>query len=651
MRTRELLKKYWHWLGLTLFATLIALAALIAPNRISLLELEREAFSAENQIRKKLLDDPQVVMHALTVPGGGTQLADVFEDAGYGRRLLRYELYDSKGDLLFTRGLANLTLDQPAVAAAVNPSMNGATIGLYAGDGKHGPAHFARLHVPLNIDGKVHGSLEIYLDQNEQAGVLNSYFGIIALVILSLVGMGIAMPLALAWSRGRAQRRAREEVLYLQSHDALTGLANRSQFTECLKHTLEKTKDEDLHLAVISLDIDRFHELNDSLEGQGGDRVLHDVGTRIKHVARDRDIVGRLGGDEFAIALADVAALSDVMAFVHRLGMALAQPFHVNNREVILTTSVGIALAPADGDTADALVRHSTIALARAKQDGGQRMCFYEESMDKAVQHRHKIEQDLRHALRRGEFEVVYQPQYNLKTEQRCGSEALIRWHHPALGLISPGQFISVAEEIGLIVPIGEWVLRQACSDATQWPEHLTVAVNLSPAQFRDGDIAETVADVLHETGLAANRLELEITESLLINDTEEVVTKLNRLRELGVRIAMDDFGTGYSSLSYLARFPFSKIKIDQQFVRNMTRDPAMRAIVKTIIALGKSLRITITAEGVETREQAEMLRSLDCPQVQGFLYGRPEKATAHAEKALAKASKDARVPKRPSAA
>jgi EAL domain-containing protein (putative c-di-GMP-specific phosphodiesterase class I) len=239
------------------------------------------------------------------------------------------------------------------------------------------------------------------------------------------------------------------------------------------------------------------------------------------------------------------------------------------------------------------------------------------------------VEHELRLALSREEFDVVYQPQYDLKTEEQCGSEALIRWHHPVHGKIAPGHFISVAEDTGLIVPLGEWVLRRACSDAVHWPEPLTVAVNLSPAQFRDGDIAETVAEVLKDTGLPPERLELEITENLLINDTDEVLGKLNRLRDLGVAIAMDDFGTGFSSLSYIARFPFNKIKIDRQFIRNMTRDPAMRAIVKTIIALGKSLDVIITAEGVETPEQAAMLREFGCPQVQGFLYGYPASAEA----------------------
>jgi diguanylate cyclase (GGDEF)-like protein len=378
---------------------------------------------------------------------------------------------------------------------------------------------------------------------------------------------------------------------------------------------------------VLCLDIDKFKEINDAADHAGGDQVLREIGARIKLTLRERDLLARLSGDEFAIALVDITNLGDVMAFMNRLIDALRSPFQIADKDLLLTTSVGIAMAPADGDKATTVLRHATIALSRAKGDGGQRMCFFEPSMDKALQRRRLVEQELRLALGRDEFDVVYQPQYDLATERQIGSEALIRWHHPVHGKIAPGHFISVAEDTGLIVPIGEWVLRRACSDAVTWKEPLTVAVNLSPAQFRDGDIAETVAHVLKETGLDPARLELEITESLLINDTEEVLSKLNRLRDLGVAIAMDDFGTGYSSLSYLARFPFSKIKIDRQFVRNMTRDPAMRAIVKTIIALGKSLDVTITAEGVETEEQAQMLRDFGCAQVQGFLYGYPGEA------------------------
>ena len=257
-----------------------------------------------------------------------------------------------------------------------------------------------------------------------------------------------------------------------------------------------------------------------------------------------------------------------------------------------------------------------------APRQAGMR-CF-EPGMDKALQRRRMIEHELRQALAREEFEVVYQSQHDLVSGARVGVEALVRWQHPVHGKVAPAHFISVAEETGLIVPLGEWVLRRACSDAVSWTEPLTVAVNLSPAQFRDADMAETVARVLRETGLPPKRLELEITESLLISDTDEVFGKLTRLRELGVRIVMDDFGTGYSSFNYLARFAFDKIKIDRQFVRNMTRDPAMLAIVKTIVTLGKSLGVTVTAEGVESEEQAAMLREFGCPEAQGFLYGQP---------------------------
>jgi diguanylate cyclase (GGDEF)-like protein len=630
MLLKASLKKYWHWAGLALLSALIAATALVAPSRVSLLELEREAVVAEDRIHAHILEEPQVVLDALTIPGAAPQLGEVFQDTGYATRVLRYELYDARGRLVFTSGLSSLKLNDNAVDVTQNPVQDGAVVGLYTGHAEDGPTHFALLRLPIDLNANARGTLIVYLDQSDQANVLSGYFGLIALVILILLGIGVATPVAFAWMRSQEQRQAEEQVRYLQSHDALTGLANRRAFADSLGEAMARMKRDNTHIAVICLDIDKFKEINDATEHGGGDQVLREIASRIKGTLRERDIIARLGADEFAIALVDITNLGDVMAFMNRLVAALRLPFHVGGKELLITTSVGIALAPADGDTAESVLRHATIALSRAKGDGGQRMCFFEESMDKALQRRRTVEHELRLALGREEFEVVYQPQYSLATEEQCGSEALIRWHHPVHGKIAPGHFISVAEETGLIVPIGEWVLRRACFDAVTWPEHLTIAVNLSPAQFRDSDIAETVADILHETGLPAERLELEITENLLINDTEEVLGKLNRLRDLGVKIAMDDFGTGYSSLSYLARFPFSKIKIDRQFIRNMTRDPAMRAIVKTIIALGKSLDVTITAEGVETPEQAQMLRKFGCPQVQGFLYGHPEAAAAH---------------------
>lgn len=625
MAVFESLKKQWHWTGLALLCALIAVTAFLAPGKISTLELRREAVTAADRIRAQMLKEPDAVFDALTRPGLAPQLANILDHAGYSHRVLRFELYDEAERLRFTSGLSGLNLSDAPATATAGPTSETPEVALYEASVKGASrTHFAVLTLPLQMNGEPRGTLFVYLNQTDQANVLSDYFGIIAAITLLLLGVGIATPVAFAWMRGQERRQAEEQVRYLESHDALTGLANRRAFVEGLSEAMQRMTRDRTQIAVLGLDIDKFKEINDAADHAGGDQVLREIGARIKLTLRDRDLLARLSGDEFAIALVDITNLGDVMAFMNRLVDALRRPFQVGDKDLLLTTSVGIAMAPADGDKPTTILRHAAIALARAKGDGGQRMCFFEPSMDKALQRRRLVEHELRLALGRNEFDVVYQPQYDLATERQCGSEALIRWHHPVHGKIAPGHFISVAEDTGLIVPIGEWVLRRACSDAATWSEPLTVAVNLSPAQFRDGDIAETVAQVLKETKLAPSRLELEITESLLINDTEEVLSKLNRLRDLGVAIAMDDFGTGYSSLSYLARFPFSKIKIDRQFIRNMTRDPAMRAIVKTIIALGKSLDVTITAEGVETEEQAAMLREFGCPQVQGFLYGYP---------------------------
>jgi diguanylate cyclase (GGDEF)-like protein len=623
------LKKYSYWAGLAVLGALIAAAAFVAPSRISRIELEREALVAANRIKAQMLKEPDALYYALTSPGQPPTFGEIIDKSGYGPRVLRYELYDRSGALTYTSGLSGTKLDHDLAPLLITPASAVPQVALYQSRGTSEPSDFAAISLPLALDAAPRGTLVVYLDQSDQAAVLSRYFNLVAAITLLLLSAGIAVPGAFAWMRENQRRKAEEQLRYLEAHDPLTGLSNRESFGEALAGAMERMHRDRTHIAVLCLDIDKFKEINEAADHSGGDQVLRDIGARIQSTLREGDLIARLGADEFAIALVDITNLGDVMAFMNRLVEVLRRPIQVSGKEMLVTTSVGIALAPADGDTAPMALRHAGIALARAKGDGGQRMCFFEQSMDKALQRRRMVEHELRLALGREEFEVVYQPQYDLATERQCGSEALIRWQHPVHGKIAPGHFISVAEDTGLIVPLGEWVLRRACADAAKWPEPLFVSVNLSPAQFRDGDVAETVAQVLAETGLPPERLELEITENLLINDTEEVLSKLNRLRQLGVAIAMDDFGTGYSSLSYLARFPFSKIKIDRQFIRNMTRDPAMRAIVKTIIALGRSLEITITAEGVETEEQAAMLREFGCPQVQGFLYGYPGASNA----------------------
>ncbi|MEG6508539.1 bifunctional diguanylate cyclase/phosphodiesterase [Methyloligella sp. 2.7D] len=623
-----MLKQHWQWAGFGLLAVLICAIAIIAPAKISGYQLEREAETAANRISSELVSRPGYLLDALASPSLASRMNEMFGELGYAHRILRYELYDSDGKLVFTSGQSALDLDSAqgdtTAGAPAAPRHSRPSVSLYDGTGDGGPDHLAALTVPMQLSGSPQGTLVAFLDQSDQARAFGEYFSLITVITLLLLAIGIATPVTIAWMRSRERYQAEQQLRFLENHDALTGLPNRTAFTKLLSDSLNQMFRTRTHIAVLCVDVDKFKEINDMLDHSGGDAVLSEIARRIRTTMREGDLFGRLGGDEFAIALTDITNLADVMNFMHRLVDVMRAPFLIDGKEMVCTTSVGIALAPGDGESAGVVLKHADIALTRAKRDGGQRMCFFERSMDKALQRRRMVEHELRLALGRGEFDLLYQPQFSLQTEKQTGTEALIRWYHPVHGKIAPAHFISVAEDTGLIVPLGEWVLRRACSDAVKWPSPVTVAVNLSPAQFRDSDIAKVVSDILEETGLPPERLELEITENLLINDTEEVLQKLKTLRALGVAIAMDDFGTGFSSLSYLARFPFSKIKIDRQFIHTMTKDPAVKAIVKTIVALGKALGMTVTAEGVETVEQATMLREYGCPQVQGFLYSEP---------------------------
>jgi diguanylate cyclase (GGDEF)-like protein len=613
------LKKNWIWAGLLLLCGLIAVTAFIAPSKIGRMELREDARVAAARIGTEVKARPQTLIGAFTRPELAAHVSSIFRDLGYDHRVLRYELYDDAGNLTFSSSRTGLRLDRDA--SDVPQGDDDPKVSLYNRSGS-AVSHFAVLTIPVRMSGHQDGTLLVYLDQSERAKVLSRYFGLIAAVTMLLLGAGVATPIALAWTRSREKRRAEERLRYLENYDPLTGFPNRNAFDGLLNTALANMQRKRTHIAVLCVDLGKFNEIDD--DAALGDAVLREAGERIRSKLRNGDFAARRSIEEFAVALVDIDNLAQVMAFTDRLVETLRRPINVADKEFVCTASVGIALAPSDGDNAAMLLRHADIALTRAKADGGQRMRCFEPSMDKALQRRRMIEHELRQALGREEFEIVYQSQHNLASGARVGVEALVRWQHPVHGKVAPAHFISVAEETGLIVPLGEWVLRRACSDAVSWTEPLTVAVNLSPAQFRDADMAETVGEVLRETGLAPQRLELEITESLLINDTDEVFGKLTRLRELGVRIVMDDFGTGYSSFNYLARFAFDKIKIDRQFVRNMTRDPAMLAIVKTIVTLGKSLGVTVTAEGVESEEQAAMLREFGCPEAQGFLYGQP---------------------------
>ncbi len=423
--------------------------------------------------------------------------------------------------------------------------------------------------------------------------------------------------------------RARAEALvnHMAHHDALTLLPNRVRFRENLEQDLLRARPEQ-PIAVLCLDLDDFKAVNDTLGHPIGDSLLKAVAQRLTAFLHETDGVARLGGDEFAIV--QVAGAQPVAATVLAQHMieTLAEPFEVEGHAVVIGTSIGIALAPNDGSDADELLKNADMALYRAKADGRGTYRFFEARMDADMQARRLLEVDLRGALARDEFEVHYQALVDLASAKLSGFEALLRWRHPQRGLVPPAEFIPLAEEIGTIGPIGAWVLRQACTDAAGWPGELTVAVNLSPVQFRSNTLMLDVVAALGASGLPARRLELEITEAVMLQDTATTLDMLEDLKALGVRISMDDFGTGYSSLSYLRKFPFDKIKIDQSFIRDLATRPESLAIVGAVAGLGSTLGIATTAEGVETMEQLRAVRAEGCTQAQGFLLGRPKPAS-----------------------
>ena len=417
--------------------------------------------------------------------------------------------------------------------------------------------------------------------------------------------------------------QAQAQISHMARHDALTSLPNRTLFREELEQALSMVKPAD-QLAVLCLDLDHFKKINDTLGHPIGDALLSQVAARLRQCAGPNDTVARLGGDEFAVVqFCRGCDPSAVPALASQIVEAVAAPYEINGHQLVIGVSIGISLAPEDGDNPDALLKNADLALYRAKADGRGTYRFFEAGMDARAQARRLLELDLRLALQRNEFEVHYQPIRDIASDEIVVCEALVRWKHPLRGLIGPNQFIPLAEENGLIIKLGEWVLRTACRDAARWST-ACVAVNLSPAQFKNPDLVATVTSALGDSGLPASRLELEITESVLLQNSEATRGILHELRALGLKISLDDFGTGYSSLSYLRSFPFDKIKIDRSFVSELASSNDSLAIVRAVTGLGKSLGIVTTAEGVETDAQLEMLSREGCDQAQGYLISKP---------------------------
>jgi diguanylate cyclase (GGDEF)-like protein/PAS domain S-box-containing protein len=423
------------------------------------------------------------------------------------------------------------------------------------------------------------------------------------------------------------QREAAARIAHLAHHDPLTGLANRTLFRMRLSEGLERCDGAgEPGLGVLYLDLDGFKDVNDAYGHPVGDRLLVAVAERLRRILPQGDLVARVGGDEFALVQFG-AGRDESERFACVVVEALSRTYEIDGHQVNIGASVGVSVAPADSDDADTLLKNADIALYRAKADGRGVHRFFEPQMAATIHQRRTLEADLRQALRAGEFQIYYQPIIDIETNEIVASEALLRWFHPMRGAVPPSDFIPLAEDTGLIVPIGEWVLREACREAASWPTPIGVSINLSPAQFRSRALAQAVMSALAASGLAAHRLELEITETVLLAENHANLSVLHRLRGLGVRISLDDFGTGYSSLSYLRSFPFDKIKIDRSFVQELPENHECGAIVRAVAGLGQCLGVATVAEGVETLDQLARLREEGCTQMQGYLFSRPTPA------------------------
>jgi diguanylate cyclase (GGDEF)-like protein/PAS domain S-box-containing protein len=438
-----------------------------------------------------------------------------------------------------------------------------------------------------------------------------------------------ARPLSDGGFRGTAsditeEVEAQKRVEYLSQHDALTGLPNRTRLQEFLEGKLKAIPTAESPLVMLCIDLDRFKPVNDLLGHASGDLVLNEVSERLTKCVRSEDLVARVGGDEFVMIVTGICDQAEIELLCRRVIASVEQPFEIQDQTVFIGASIGIAMAPLDASEAAELLRYADIALYEAKAQGRNTWRFYSQDMNSRIVERRQTELDLRDGIKLGQLRLHFQPRYRLSDNQMAGVEALVRWEHPVRGLVPPDTFISVAEETGLIIPLTNWVLRSACQAAEKWPDHLYVSVNLSSIDFKHGDLCERIQQVLVESGLNPSRLELELTESVMLEDAEGALQVMGALKKLGVRLSMDDFGTGYSSLSYLREFPFDGIKIDRSFISRVTQSPDDHAIVQAIVALDSSLSLTVTAEGIETEEQVHLLRQMNCDEGQGFFLGRP---------------------------
>ncbi len=590
------------------------------------------------------------VLHARSVPAerlaAGPEI-EAIEDAlrplANGLNVVKVKIYDLNGLTVFSTDRRQIGENKSS-----NPGFRRARDGYAASEityrdrfdaweGELTQRSIIASYVPIHMHEAepVEGVFEVYRDvtplvrriQAEQGRILVGVIGAMALVWL-------VMHLLLSHYQRRLageerQRQAQEErIRYQAYHDTVTGLPNRASFTGHLAEAVRRAKRAGGLLAILFLDLDLFKRVNDSLGHDAGDQLLRVTAERIRTAVREADLIFRMGGDEFTVLLADVRTPEEAAGVAQRVLEAIAEPIQVQHHEISVTASIGIAVYPRDEVLEEGLVKSADTAMYRAKDQGRNRYAFFAPEMNERVEHQMKMEAALRQALKNGEFALHYQPRISAVSGRATGLEALLRWRHPEWGLVEPARFVPILEETGLIVPVGEWVLGEACRQAAAWQSEsrppVRISVNVSPRQFRSEGLARAVAGALRSSGLSAELIELELTESLLMEDVDYAMELLHKLKALGMSISIDDFGTGYSSLSYLKRFPIDSLKIDRAFVRDIASSAKDAAIVDAICALARSLEMGMVAEGVEHPWQAEYVCARHCDELQGYLFSKP---------------------------
>ena len=571
----------------------------------------------------------------------------LFKQASAMGNIYRYKIWNKTGNLILTSDQMRPFVGGKTLAEErgklISASILSGTPFTEAGEGipPSNPSYFAKSYIPVKRNGVVVGVFEAYLDETADYVIYQKSLVLTESVVAVMVLLAGGLPVFLFYRLARNHRNAQAEALFLAEHDSLTGVANRKRLEETAKGALAWAIRNKSYTAVLLIDLDRFKDVNDSFGHSAGDALLKVFASRLSAAIRAEDMVARFGGDEFVVLQVGLSQPGGAAHLADRLKGILDEPYDMGGLPVRCGASIGVAIAPTDAREWEALLSCADAALYKAKAEGRNTVCFFEAGMDAAIRERRIVEVELRRALDTGAFNLAYQPLYSFRDRSLLGFEALLRWPE-GWDQKSPAAFIPVAEESGLIVPIGAWVLETACKTAASWTKPLRVSVNLSPVQFRYGDIVATVQKALTASGLDPARLELEVTESLWIQNTDAVLDQLARLRSIGVSIALDDFGTGYSSLSYLWKFPFDTVKIDRSFVMEMELDPKAGAIINTIVALGRTLGLVVTAEGVETPTQAQALAEAGCDQAQGYWFGRPLSITSASK--LIDSSADAKL-------